>query len=149
MCLQSLPGACPSTGLPQVHSLISGLHLLWLGLCHRLQVDLCSPVVLYGLQGDSCLTMVVTMGYRHCHHWLWHLEHFLPLLTWNTSSLCSPWCPAVLFLSCIFTLHFSGCNYICSTTFLSSQIPHHRSVTLIPDWLSLSQQHTHLGATWH
>lgn len=59
-----LPGPCSSTGLPWVHSLLSGIHLLQHGLLHRLQVDLCILVILHGLQGHSCLTMVFTMGYR-------------------------------------------------------------------------------------
>lgn len=34
------------------------------GLLHRLQVNLCTPIVLHGLQGRRCLTMVFTVGCR-------------------------------------------------------------------------------------
>lgn len=37
-----------------------GIHLLQQRVFHGLRVDLCSPVDLYRLQGDRCLTMLCT-----------------------------------------------------------------------------------------
>jgi len=61
-------------GLPVASQPSSGIPLLWCGLFHGLQMDICSTVDLHGLQGDSLP-----------HHGLLHglqgsLEHLLPLL---------------------------------------------------------------------
>jgi len=47
MGLQVLPGACSSTGSPP------GIPVLWRGIFHGLQVEICSTMGLRGLQGDS------------------------------------------------------------------------------------------------
>jgi len=55
---------CRSTG--PARSLLqppSGIHLLWRGVFHKLQVDVCSTVDLRGLQGTACLTVII-MGCR-------------------------------------------------------------------------------------
>jgi len=53
-----------------------GIHLLWCGVFHRLQVDICSTVDLHGLQGNSLP-----------HHGLLHgLQGHLCSGTWSTSS---------------------------------------------------------------
>ena len=53
-----------------------GIHLLWRGVLHRLQVDICSTVNLHGLQGDSLP-----------HHGLPHgLQGNLCSGAWSTSS---------------------------------------------------------------
>lgn len=55
---------CPAAqASPRVIASFEGIHLLWYGVLHRLW-DLCSTVVLQGLQGHGCLTMICTMGYR-------------------------------------------------------------------------------------
>lgn len=41
-----------------------GKHLLWHGVLHRLQVNMCSTVDLHGLLGTSCLTIAFTMRCR-------------------------------------------------------------------------------------
>ncbi|KAJ7418275.1 hypothetical protein WISP_59980 [Willisornis vidua] len=46
-----------------------------MGLLHRLQVNLCTPVVLLGLQGHSCFTTGCTTGCRKTS--LQRLEHHL------------------------------------------------------------------------
>ncbi|KAK4828634.1 hypothetical protein QYF61_000282 [Mycteria americana] len=54
------------------------IHLLWCGVLHRLQLDICSTIDLHGLQGD----LVFTMGAGESL--LWHLEHLLPLRVTST-----------------------------------------------------------------
>ena len=64
-------------GFPQDHSHFGCIHLLWRGVLHGLQVDICSTVDLHGLQGDSLP-----------HHGLYHrLQGNLCPGTWSTSSL--------------------------------------------------------------
>ena len=54
----------------------SGIHLLWHGVLHGLQVDICSTMDLHGLQGDSLP-----------HHGLHHgLQGNLCSGAWSTSS---------------------------------------------------------------
>lgn len=51
--LLDLPGAYWFVGFPQGLQPPSDIHLLWPGVLHRLQVGLCSPMELHGLQVDS------------------------------------------------------------------------------------------------
>lgn len=56
------------------------LHLLWHGVRHGLQVDVCSTVVLRGLRGNHVPHHDLLQGTL-----LWHLEYLLP-------SFCFPFC---------------------------------------------------------
>jgi len=76
----SLRGAAGPVGSLLQHMPPSGIHLLWRGVLHGLQVEVCFPV---GCRGTACLNTVVS---RRCRGTLLrHLEHLL-LLRW-------PLCP--------------------------------------------------------
>lgn len=71
MELQILAGSLLQHGPPMVSQ------PLWCGSLPEVQVDLCIPVVLHGLQGHSCLTM----------GWLHHgVQSNLSSGAWSTSS---------------------------------------------------------------
>ncbi|KAJ7396397.1 hypothetical protein BTVI_145469 [Pitangus sulphuratus] len=57
---RSLTGACSSMGFPRGHRLLQTSTYYGMGVLHGLQVDLCTPVNLCGLQEHNCFTM----GYR-------------------------------------------------------------------------------------
>ncbi|KAK4830119.1 hypothetical protein QYF61_008546, partial [Mycteria americana] len=66
----------PAWGLHGVTASFGRIHLLWRGVLHRLQLDICSTVDLHGLQGDSLP-----------HHGLHHgLQGNLCSGAWSTSS---------------------------------------------------------------
>ena len=65
-------------GLPTVSLPSSGIHLVWRGVFHGLQVDICSIVDLHGLQRDN-------LPYRGLLH---RLQGKLCSGHWSTSSPC-------------------------------------------------------------
>ncbi|KAK4807205.1 hypothetical protein QYF61_024325 [Mycteria americana] len=62
--------------LPTGSQPLSGIHLLWHGVLHGLQVDICSTVNLHGLQGDN-------LPHHGRHH---RLQGNLCSGAWSTSS---------------------------------------------------------------
>lgn len=77
-------------------------------------VDLCIPVVLHGLQGHICLTMVFTMGCKgdlNCSAWSISSPSF-------STGLGA--CTVLHIASHVLTLFFSGHNCICTIMFFSS-----------------------------
>jgi len=84
----------------------SGIHLLWPGVLHELQVDICSTVDLHELQRDSLL-----------HHGVHHgLEGNICFNVWSTSSPSSSLTSAELFLSCVLA-PLSSCSCQCAWVF--------------------------------
>ena len=93
-------------GLPTGSQPPLGIHLLWRGVLHGLQVDICSTVDLPGLQGDSLP-----------YHGL--LGNLCPS-TWSTFS---PPSSLTLGSAGLFLLHvltpLSGCSFCAPATFFS------------------------------
>jgi len=133
---QVLARACCSAGLPTGSQPPLGIHLLWRGVFHGLQVEICSTVDLHGLQGHS-LT----------HHGLHHgLQGKLCSGAWTTSS------PALF--------PDLGVCRVVSLTLSHSSLPLQVFVPLrksvIPEalppslmGLALARGLVHLGASWH
>jgi len=73
---QVLPANLFQHRLPLVSQPLLDIHLLWCGVLHGLQVEICSTMDLHGLQGHSLP-----------HHGLFHgLQGNLCSSTWSTSS---------------------------------------------------------------
>lgn len=81
-----------------------------MGLLYELQVDLCTPMVLHGLQGHSCFTMVCIMGCRR-------IAALAPGAPRPPPPSALTLVSVEFFLSRILTPLFSGHNYICAITF--------------------------------
>ena len=103
--MQSFRSTLLQRGSPTGSQPPSGTHLLQRGVLHGLQVEICSPVDLHGLQGDSLP-----------HHGLHHgLQGNLCSCAWSISSPPSSltWVSAGLFLLNVLT-PLSGCHFCLS-----------------------------------